>query len=264
MIVIKQAKPFGPVLKEIKTIFPSATGVGIILPEIHRGLAVHFNKRADFFSELKIDSPSAIIIKESLFDLVCQFGFVVLKNCVVAGVPDVSASQLSRGKDSDGRFIQDPFHYDVPPPDCKRPLPKGDYVSAIFKTAPDERFEKTFYALETDVKAAIEKLDKNDLSDEVIEALEAMVRPDYHFRLYHPNENWARQIIKLQYPEFVEDVFKLIPNARKYSQGWLKDVWEVFIHANTFGDALHARPTGRMMMYSEPPFNLLSGMYIYK
>lgn len=253
-----------PSLQEIRGIFPSATGVGIALPEIGRGLVVGFNRLAIFGDELKIAGASSQVTHAPLFELTRTFGFVVLKNCRARDIPDKEASKLSHGKDSDGKFIQDPFHYDIVPPENNLGLPPDDYMSAIYKNSPEAREEDTLYALEGDVKEAIRKLDKDDLPDEVVDALSEMERPDYHFRLYHPQEQGARQIVRAQYPDFVEDVYRLIPDGRKYRQAWLKDQWDIFIHANTYRDGLHARPTGHMMMSTEVPSNPLCGLYLFK
>ena len=59
-----------PPLIEIRTIFPSATGVGILLPEIGKGLVVQFNRQANLFDELEIRNPSKNIFNCSL----CGFG----------------------------------------------------------------------------------------------------------------------------------------------------------------------------------------------
>ncbi len=253
-----------PSIKDIRDIFPSATGVGIVLPEIGRGLSIGFNRLANFSDELNIVNPTSKIRHAALFELTRKFGFVVLKNCTASLIPDDDASELSCGKDSDGRFIQDPFHYDVAPEGHGLDLPPEDYMSGIYKISPDAREEDTLWALEVDVKEAIGKLDIYDLSIEVQGALAKMVRPDYHFRLFHEREHPVRTIVKQQYPEFVDDVFRLIPDGRKYRQHWLKDKWDILIHANTYGDALHARPTGHMMMVNEEPVNPLRGMYLYR
>lgn len=253
-----------PSIKGIRDIFPSATGVGIVLPEIGRGIAIGFNRLANFADELKINEPTSKIKHAALFDLVRTFGFVVLKNCAAQTIPDDDASVLSRGKDIDGKFIQDPFHYDLAPPNHFLNLPPEDYMSGIYKVSTEPREEDTLWALEIDVKDAIRKLDTDDLPIEVQDALSDMAKPDYHFRLFHPHEHMARTIVKQQYPAFVDDVFRLIPDGRKYRQQWLKDKWDILIHANTYGDALHARPTGHMMTSHESPLNPLRGMYLYQ
>ena len=253
-----------PSITDIRDIFPSATGVGIMLPEIGRGIAIGFNRLANFTGELNIASPTSKIRHTALFDLVRTFGFVVLKNCTAQTIPDDDASILSRGKDSDGKFIQDPFHYDLAPSNHFLNLPPEEYMSGIYKISPDAREEDSLWALEIDVKDAIRKLDADDWPIEVQDELMDMAKPDYHFRLFHPREHMARTIVKHQYPEFVDDVFRLIPDGRKYRQHWLKDKWDILIHANTYGDALHARPTGHMMTSHESPLNPLRGMYLYK
>ena len=251
-----------PSLKEIKSIFPNANAVGMILPEMGKGLMIAFNTRADLCHELSIDNPSLIVRHEDLFRLTKNFGFVVLKNCSAARLPDNDASTLSHGKDSDGKFIQDPFHYDVAPSDHPLQILKGGYMTGIYKSTAEARQEDTVYATEADVKEAIAKLYQDHLNDEVRKALGDMMKPDYHFRLYHPDETSARHVIRQQYPEFVDDVFHLIPKERKYRQRWLKDQWDIFIFSNVFGDCLHARPTGHSMMNDEAPSNSLRGLYL--
>jgi hypothetical protein len=258
-----------PSVKDVKAIFPSANAVGIILPEVGRGLHIGFNHLVDFGKELKIAVPSAKVRHEPLFELVKAFGFVVLKNCSAQTIPDEGASSLSHGQDSDGKFIQDPYHYDVFQPkqdqeDHVEPADNHLYMSGIYKKSAEAREEDTFYAIETDVKEAIAKLDMDDLPDDVRDALAQMMRGDYHFRLYHPDEHEARNIVKKQYPGFVDDVFNLIPERRKYRQTWLKGQWDILLLSNVFGDGLHARPTGHMMTSIEVPANPLRGLYLFK
>lgn len=251
-----------PSIKDVRDIFPSATGAGIMLPHIRQGLMIEFNQRAEICSELGIGDPSSFISHRPLFDLTRIFGFVVLRNCSAKRVPVGNASKLSNGLDGDSKFIQDPFHYDVPPNEFI--LSERDYMSGIYKTSPEARDTDTLMAREADVKDAISKLNVSTLPLIVMEALDAMVAPDYHFRLFHPAENEARQIVKLQYPEFVEDVFALIPQNFKYRQKWLKDQWDILLMSNVFGDWLHARPTGHVVTSHEAAVNPLSGLYLLK
>ena len=252
-----------PSIKEIKSIFPSAMAAGILLPDIQTGLVIHFNRRADLCSELNLTTPTAKISHAGMFDLVKQFGLVVLRNCAALSVPDEELSRLSKGADYDGNFIQDPYHYDMAPPQNQLNLPDPLYMSGICKKSSEARESDTVCAREADVKKAILKLDKSDLPIEVVDALDEMATPDYHFRLFHAAEDGARQIIKRQYPDFVEDVFALIPEGRKYRQAWLKDTWDMLLIANVHGDWLHARPTGPMLARNEAPANPLQGLYIF-
>ena len=244
-----------PPLIDIKKIFPGATGVGVILPEIKRGLVVQFNRRADLFEELKIETPTKNVISQSLFDLVRGFGFVILKNCTALGVKDNDFAKLSGGRNKEERFIQDPFHYDYFPQ-------RKNFVAGICQLTDEGREEDTLYARECDVKDAIRKLSKDGLSDDVVQALDAMAKEDYHFRLYNVFERPARQQIRDYYPEFVEDVFALIPEGRKFRKKWLTGEWDIAMDANIFGDVLHARPTGRFIRYGDSASNPLAGLNI--
>lgn len=249
-----------PSMPEIKKIFKSAMAAGLILPEVGQGLMIVFNKRADLCAELAIDHPSSHIINEALFELTEAFGFVVLKNCSAQTIPHDPQSKLSQGKNSDSNFLQDPYHYDVPPDNLT--LRRREYMTGIYKVSPAAREMDTICVLEADVKEAIPKLDTQDLSFDVIDALDDMARPDYHFRLYHKDETIARDVIRYQYPQFVEDVYALIPEGRKYRQKWLQDQWDILVMANVHSNWLHARPTGYALGYNERPINPLKGLYL--
>lgn len=253
-----------PSVKEIRQVFPSAMAAGIALPEIGQGLVIVFNQLADFCDELKLPATSAKMKHEALFNLTKAFGFIVLKNCTAQRLPDEDASKLSSGKDFDGKFIQDPYHYDVTPPERDLALPAEGYMSGIYKKTAAAREADTFFALEADVKLAIPQLDRYDLGDDVSDALGEMAKPDYHFRLYNPIEGRARQIIRKQYPEFVDDVFALIPEGRKYRQSWLQDQWDILLCANVFSGWVHARPTGHLMTNQEDRANPLGGLYLHR
>lgn len=255
-----------PSLKEIKEIFPSATGVGLILPygeEGYKGLKIRFNRCVSLFDELQIEKPSVKIFHSGLFELNLAYGFVALENCKGCGARE-DASQLSSGKDVDQRFIQDPPHYDVPPPHNQLGLPQEQYMSGICNELETGREEDTLIALEEDFRSAIIQLNKDNLHDDVCDALAEMSKPDYHFRLYHPLETEARDIVRRQYPEFTADVFALIPEGRKYRQSWLSGQWNTLFFSNVYGKALHGRATGRQLLSHETAKNPLSGLYLFK
>ncbi len=244
-----------PPLIEIRTIFPSATGVGILLPEIGKGLVVQFNRQANLFDELEIRNPSKNIFNCGLFELANKFGFVTLKNC---SVPiHKNFSRLSRGRSSEECFIQDPFHRDRLP--CF-----VEFTTVMFKNSADKRDEGTYYAREQDVRDAINQLiKKGGLSSEIIDALQEMVSPSYSFMLYNEQDMPARDIIQNLFPDFTQAVFDIIPSNLKYVQKWTSDEWNISIHSNT-GDMLHGRPTGRHLLGKEKPENKIIGMEIYR
>ncbi len=244
-----------PSIKQVKEIFPSATGTGLILPEIQRGLVIQFNQCADLFGELKMSEPCRDIKSKPLFHLVQKFGFVVLKNCKAVGVQREGLARLSHGRNAEGLFIQDPFHYDYFPG-------KENFVAGICQMTDEGREEDTLYALESDVRKAIGKLDKRQLSDETIQALNQMTKENYGFRLKSPFDIPARMEVRDNYPSFVEDVFALIPEGRKYRKKWLKGQWDIAMDANIFGDILHARPTGRYVAMGSMGHNPLCGLNI--
>ena len=261
MLISKPLQP-RPSVPEIRKIFKSAMAAGLILPEVGQGLMIVFNRQTDICDELAMKEPSSHIVHDAFFDLVKKFGFVVLKNCTTHRLPHDESSKLSRGVDGDGNFLQDPYHYDVPPANIQMRRPA--YMSGIYKTSREAREMDTLCALEADVKLAIPQLDTSELSLEVIDALEHMAEPNYHFRLFDPEETLAREVVKLQYPDFVEDVFALIPEGRKYRQTWLKDKWDILVLANVHSDWLHARPKGYALGYNEKPVNPLSGLYLVR
>jgi len=244
-----------PSLREIKDIFPNANGVGLCLPEIGRGLKIRFNTRANFFDELGCAEPSKKISCRPLFELAAQYGFLVLENCTAIGISENDYSRLSSGHNQDGRFIQDPFHYD-------HIDGMDDFAACIYTQNDNGREEDTLYALESDVREAILSLPRVGLSYDVIDALDKMGDPSYRFRLFQNDDSLTRHVIKHDYPEFVSDVFARIPPTRTFRKKWLKGVWDMTIDGNIFGDIVHARPTGHAMVMGEAPDNPLRGLYI--
>jgi hypothetical protein len=258
---IKKTSIQRPSVKEIRSIFPSATGVGIILPELDQGLHIEFSTRADFFGELKISSNTSTIYSTPLVQLAKSFSFVTLNNCFVPEFD--SASGLSYGMNDRGFFIQDPFHRDFKPY-------QNTYVTVlmpqVLSTAakPEGRVEPSYYGLECDIRAAIGNLDKIGLDNRVKRALSEMQQKDYRFRLFDEYEMGARDVIQRLYPEFTEAVFSLLPKSRKFAKYWKEGVWDMAIHSNSLESGfLHGRPTGHRMRVGENPLNPIRGLELY-
>jgi hypothetical protein len=243
-----------PPLSDIKRIFPRATGVAKLSLDLG-GLAILFNRQADFFQELDITETHRNIFKPALVDLVKQHGLILLKNCVITGYK--SRSGLSKGKNDTGHFIQDPFHRDYLPS-------QSSFITVMFKDPDDNRIEKTFYAREIHVRQAIVALlERGGLSQEVVEALRQMTDPSYSFALYDEEAMPPREIIQSAFHDFTKAVYDLIPATHKYAHDWGTREWNIVIHSNS-GDLLHARPTGYQLRPQETPVNPIRGLEIYK
>jgi len=215
-MTIRKSSIHRPSIIEIREIFPSATGVGIILPEIGKGLHIHFNGVANFFDELKISKESLTFYSRKLPSLLKAFGIINLMNCFI---PEFSnKGGLSSGRDNLGRTLQDPFHRDwlETRPDFLTVIHRQMLKDKLFDEGRDT---PTFYAREKDVRIAISQLSRQGLTPSVQSALSAMEDPDYRFRLYDEGEMPARQLIQFEYPSFVENVYALIPDSHKNMVG---------------------------------------------
>lgn len=259
---IKKTSIHRPSLREIRQIFPSAIGVGLILDKIGQGLHIEFRNRANFFEELKKTPDSSVIYSKPLYSLTTSFGFVTLNNCWVPNLNNYSG--LSFGSNKDGSFIQDSFHRDYHPY-------QNIYVTVMLrqpvagKDNHNGRREDSFYALEDDVREATSKLDTRNLSDSVVQSLAEFQKTDYRFRLFDSEEKKAREIIQQHYPDYTQAVFDLIPKERKYAKSWKAGIWDMALHANDLDSGfLHGRPTGHYMQEFERPFNPIRGLEIYK
>lgn len=228
----------------LKTYFEEFFGANLACDPIQQtlGLKIQFKNCVDFsaYMRMRLNENGRTYHQPQLIDLAEEFGIIAFENAQVSGTPDTTLS----GNSSKGLATQDIFHRDF-----------INTATLLYKPAGQRRNLPTDYAMATNVRQAINRLDRTGLSEEVFEALDIMQSPDYSFA---SNGEELEPSITVQYgmPEFGERVFDLIPEDKKLRKSWASEKPEVVIHSNRPHHIVHGRVTG------EGCSNILRGIII--
>ena len=217
-------------------VFPklSFESVELVRPNVNVGLSIEFKEAMDL--NYLVQSSYSISDLQSLRKLTHEFGFLRLKNAFVAtGCYNAKISGDRMGG------ILDPFHRD----DFVNNGSHDNMLSMLSKKVTYGRELPTYYALQDDVKKAINTLlqKSSSISDNARLVLQTMLEDNYNFAVT-TNDHKIRECLQKEYPDFVQEVFNLIPNENTYSHKWNSGENFVLIHSNKRDrQLLHARPS---------------------
>jgi hypothetical protein len=170
-----------------------------------------------------------------IYRVVQDHGIIVIDNAFVTAPPNLRLSGVFDCATC-LPIKQDPFHRDA--------LASGnDFCVILSKPLLNKRHAPTLYALETDVRQAIDQLDIEGLLPNVASAVQEMRDPQYSFTL--SSENRAQFRLAGIWPEFTTEIAKRIPPERLYTQNWRAGAegTSVVMHAvRPDCPILHARP----------------------